>query len=727
MNGRSRIASVVLMALAIALPARAETPVTVRTSHRSAVTALAWMPNAELLVSAGADGKLKVWNPDRGSLVQSIRADRLPIRSLAVYPDEQRVAVYSAEGGEHRISVWDWQEGTREFLHTVDDEVLTLAISPGGSYLIYTTPRLRSVMILDARSGRELPFLRRNTGIVSWVVPSTSEERLMTYSPATGDLVYYTIVSGDVAARFSAPPDLTNPVLLENRRYAAVRTGDGMLAIIDLLSGRTVDTTVAGEIEAMAANSDRSEISVTSRSFRGTPTVRGYRLENGEIRDTFGPRRELPEEWVTQLSVGRDLFVGLETGEIRRWLPFESRSASFARDLLEPVSDILVVEERLHMVTDGRIITIESDFLTLDPSDRGDTTYVTHRWWPFEDGAEARFLVASDGDAVLWRRGEEGTLGLFRERFGGITPLDLELPRSLQSVDVTEAGVVVLSRAGELRVYDRESGETSFTYRGLGLQHAIDTSRGILVGRAATGVLDAAILRVNPRTGETVPIDSESRLVFRLTFDERRGRLYALGVQQRRGEPPQTVIEVFDGANLNRRRAILTVEGEYLEAEVVVDPQSGVIYTTLDDRGGILRWDGSRTTELVRDSAHIPRRLRLTDNYLLSLNYDGTVSVFDRRTRMRVLEIYALRNPRGGWIALQPDGGIYLSDSHPALRDAISLNRPGMRLERQLLAPAGSNGRPAPSAPTRHEGAEPEGENQRERFDPFSGEIAPSS
>jgi hypothetical protein len=92
-----------------------------------------------------------------------------------------------------------------------------------------------------------------------------------------------------------------------------------------------------------------------------------------------------------------------------------------------------------------------------------------------------------------------------------------------------------------------------------------------------------------------------------------------------------------------------------------------VIYTTLDDRGGILRWDGIRTVALDRDLAHIPRRLFVIPEYVIALNNDGTVTALSRRTGQVQIKLGVIDSgTTGTWAAIRSDGEVFAS--HDFLR-----------------------------------------------------------
>lgn len=302
------------------------------------------------------------------------------------------------------------------------------------------------------------------------------------------------------------------------------------------------------------------------------------------------------------------------------------------------------------------------------------------------------------------------------------------------AVQTTATEVLLLTRGGDVRLLDRASGNQIFTYRAPGAQAVLRTSRDVFIGKSfAGGFLDSSILRIDPRSGQTVPMDSDAELVFALHQDARRGRLFSLGIRDGQGPMPVTILEVHEGVNYQRRRVILEVPGEYLDAHLVVDESTGSVYTTLDDRGGTLRWDGIRVSELDRNAAHIPRRLFLAQQHLFTVNWDGTVSVLDRHDGTVLTDIMVLGNRGpGAWVAVRPDGGVYVSRQQLATPQVLTVNLPGRELSDFLFRPENFPApRQQPAAPSPHSPGSRFDDFRRPDppapFDPRSGEPAPSS
>ncbi|MEX2444391.1 MAG: hypothetical protein WD492_12345 [Alkalispirochaeta sp.] len=716
-------------------------PITVRTGHSSSITGMVYDPDGRILFSAGSDGKLIVWHAESGRLLQSIRADQLPVQKIHVYPDGDRVALYSSDGRRNRITVWNWREGERLFLHTPEDEVLTMTVSPENSYLLYSTPSRESMRILNADSGRQLPFLRDATGIIGWMVVATSEERVMTYAPSSGRIVYRTIVTGRNVAEFTAPSDLELLTLLQTNRYAAARSPDGFLVIIDLLSGEVVDRAAAGTITDISVDDRNGDIVLISSNFGGGRSIRRYRLVDGALQQRYATRRQFPTDAAHITLAGGGFFAGKPSGDILRWLPFESQPVTFSTATVEPIMDLHVTDRRLHMLTAERVITIAGNFFSDQVRSRTDRSSVRQNIVEVPAGPLSDFIDTNGQELLLWMpSNSEGRLQEYQIETGQLIPLSLEIGSGLASLDAYEGEILTLSRSGVLELRDRADGDLLMDYRGRGLQTAIRTSRGIFIGKAAQGLLDSAILRVNTNTRETVPLDSETDLVFFLDYDERRGRLFAIGIRGSENGETTTVVEVFEGTNLTRRRTILEISGEYLDAQLIHDPVTGTAYTTLDDRGGILRWDGSRVSELLRNHKHIPRKIYLQGEFLVSLNRDGSVSVLDRSRGEPVIDFYVADNDHGSWVAIRADGRFIASGSQLDVEEFLSLNQPDTTLrsrridiqERELdqVEDTGEDD----SRIHRFDSANDGDDNQRdsengdgEQFDPFSGDPAPSS
>lgn len=662
--GAMKTISTILLFLAGGFVATANPITLIRNSHQSGVSVIQVTgPAGETLVTGGDDGKLKFWDLQTQRLVQSIRVGRYPVRDVSFYPDGQRVAVLSSDGRrEFRITVWNWSTGERLFRHVPDGDVLHMEVSPGGSFIFYSTTDRASMRVLHADTGQIRSLLQQNTGIITWFVPAVSEERIMLYSPANGTIEYRTVSTGDVAASFRAPLGMEHLTLLEQRRFAAGRNREGQLAVVDLLSGAVMATLPMGPIEDIHRIHNSPDFVVVTRDRTGPPAVHRLRFENGRITRRFSQSQTIPESALTFLQTDQELIGSLNDGRLFQWSRMSPGGVVFAEPVVLPIADINLYGDTIQLLTENEIISISREVLE-------NFDGVQHRSMPIQAAPAARFLAAGSDHALIWNRldGVDPVVQLDSPALQ-VTPVPFELPRQPMHMSATDQSLLTLTRAGEVRIWDRDTGETTFSYRSAGIQTALYTDNQVFIGKSFRGgILDSSILSIDPRSGETVPLTSEADIVFSLSLDSRRGRLFAIGIRTDVNGRPATILEVHEGVGFQRRRIILELPGEYLDAIVAVDHPSGTIYTTLDDRGGILRWDGARIVAMDRDLAHIPRRLFLTPEYVIALNNDGTVTALSRRSGQVQVKVGVIDSgTSGSWIAVRHDGAVYAT--HAFLR-----------------------------------------------------------
>lgn len=727
--------------LVVALIAAAPLAATsLRTAHDVAVTAAIGAYDAGFIVTAGAEGKVLVWDTDTGALLRTLRVSDVPVTHLALYPDGRRLAVFASDGRRSALSVWDWRTGAQEFVHIARDAAISMEVSPAGTYVLYTTTDRRSIQMLDGTTGSPLPFLRAPVGIIGWTVTASSESRVLTYAPASGALTYRTITTGAVAGEFTGPRNLTKLSLLSERRFAVGRSADGRLAVIDLLSGATADSVPAGEIASISTDAANGDIIVVSTDLAGRPAIRRYRLDGGRLRPQFGARRTPPEGLGPVVPWNGEIYAGTTDGSIIHFDRASSSPSSFATARTERISDLAVEGARLDLLLPDSVLSISTDLLLYGPSELEATSYVRSRQASITLGNRARFIPTRGLYNLIWT--PEDRAAPFNEYRGfAIEPVawDVADSASVTAVAAHDGTVALLNRNGEVRLIDRAGGDETFTYRAIGIQGVTLTDAGLFVAKAGQGGLDAAVLRISPTTGETVPLPSQLELAWDVAWDGERGYVYAIGIRTLAGKP-YTVIERFADEGLGRRREILALPGEYLNASIVVDSGTGDLYTTLDDRGGILQWDGRRLTELARSSAHIPDRIHVAGMWLVSVNRDGSVSLIDRATGNVIADLYVLRDTPREWVAILQDGFVYASSPALLTPSIISTSDGSDPIDlRAILAPERLPEEPPwmprpeqRTAPVdvepldRQESGNPEGDPVPD-FDPESGYPAPAS
>ncbi|HJV09123.1 MAG TPA: WD40 repeat domain-containing protein, partial [Acidimicrobiales bacterium] len=151
-------------------PARTKTPVATWRGHELDVLAVAVNPSGDLVASGGVDGTVRVWDREgNGRVIDTLGSEA---RALAWSPDGQVLAAAGADGRIRRYAGPDWQASGTVLNHGA--EIRDLAWAGDGSVL--------------ASAGRDLV-------VRLW----EGDEELAALSPHTSDVRAVTFVPGDQA------------------------------------------------------------------------------------------------------------------------------------------------------------------------------------------------------------------------------------------------------------------------------------------------------------------------------------------------------------------------------------------------------------------------------------------------------------------------------------------------------------------------------------------------
>jgi WD40 repeat protein len=141
-----------------AAPAPGQPPVVDK--HTDWIRALAFSTDGKLLVSAGDDKSILVWNVESGTFARRLEGSTEWVMCLAVSPDGKHVA---AAGFDRTIRIWDVSSGTKVGEFPANHQiVIALAWSPDGK-IIVSGGQDKKIRVWDATAGTELRVIDGHT------------------------------------------------------------------------------------------------------------------------------------------------------------------------------------------------------------------------------------------------------------------------------------------------------------------------------------------------------------------------------------------------------------------------------------------------------------------------------------------------------------------------------------------------------------------------------------
>jgi WD40 repeat protein len=144
--------------------------------HSSMVNSVNYSPDGAWIVSAGADGTLRIWDAVRGNLLRVLRGHTHYVQAACFSPDGSRIA---SAGRDQTVRVWDVASGENRLTlrgHT-KNHVYCVCYSPDGSRLASGADD-DTVRVWDAASGKQLLCLSGHGGQVRTVCFSPDGSRI---------------------------------------------------------------------------------------------------------------------------------------------------------------------------------------------------------------------------------------------------------------------------------------------------------------------------------------------------------------------------------------------------------------------------------------------------------------------------------------------------------------------------------------------------------------------
>jgi WD40 repeat protein len=263
---------ILLRLLSPAVAADSILPMLDTTGHMAVIKGVAFTPDMKLLVSAGNDKVIRIWDWRSGNTVRTIRGASGP---------------------------------------GPDGKILALALSPNGRWLAaggtfgaetatnQTTQDVNKVRLYDFQSGKLVALLPGHTNIVLGLAFSADSTRLISGSSDATSIIWE-VPSGKLLLRLHGHKDDIYAVgLLPDNQRAVTGSYDNTVKLWDIVRGRELATLTGhrGMVRALAVSAN------------GRLIASGTRDETGEIKLWDGATGRLLRSFKNQAGVGSLTFT----------------------------------------------------------------------------------------------------------------------------------------------------------------------------------------------------------------------------------------------------------------------------------------------------------------------------------------------------------------------------------------------------------------------------------
>jgi WD40 repeat protein len=251
--------------------------------HKGGINCLAFSVDGKVLVSAGQDKTIMVWDPESGKLLRTLSGHSEPILAVAFAPREAVLATASRDG---TVRVWNADNGRERAQGKHDRPVNSVAFcpveEPGGQKLLATGGSDRTVRVWRARGCQLLHTFDRNASNlrVAWLdrqtVVSLDDNRRLRHWDIRGGALRQTILGVARLGQF-APDGRSLVIGLGSAYSSALRfidstTGLAAGTILTMPNGRSLLVSTEGHYNT-SARSVEDEIVYVVQTEAGQETL----------------------------------------------------------------------------------------------------------------------------------------------------------------------------------------------------------------------------------------------------------------------------------------------------------------------------------------------------------------------------------------------------------------------------------------------------------------------
>ena len=587
-------------------------------SHRfeGGVAAVADSSVTRSFFAAGKDGFMTRFS--YGTMKpETWQVSTMPIKRIAAHPKKALIAVYETDGfSVHKISLWDWQTKKQLYAKRFSSSILSLSWSAQGTYLFIGTASTEGITILDA-SGKIKKVYPRPPGIVLLAATGPSEKSIVTYGE-TGRLVYADIAKKSILTQYETEDRLESPELIKNYTQI-IGYKNGNVVVVKAASGEVLKSYPARSALFAGKITDSLPVWIEKGDTRQT-----WHLCQGDKRS---PAFSLPYPAAITAArhVDSTVVIGTDDGRLYRLKQNSDAAISLTElniDTSMQVSDICTKDSKICMLSGSTL------YVAVSPEDKPE---------PIIQSVSGERCTVYGNGFLFWSAEKNAPLYYAEE---GQTPAVLYRPRErLNSVSVYNDTIAAVRAFSGLVLLDGKSGAPLFTYQAAGLQDAVQVNDTfVLITKSTGGVISQPLLLIDIRTSETIPLNMEGDIAFSAQANNKVKNTFSC-FRLKTEKAAQTDLMTMKIDTVYPARSAFTAALSYgdenLQASLYDD---GYAVLTNLGKNQLSYYDKKRRSirQLPRDYA-LSRKALMTDAYIVSVNYDGSLSWFNRRT-MQLLQ-----------------------------------------------------------------------------------------
>lgn len=586
--------------------------------HVGPVRSLSVTNTVNSFFSAGDDGFISCHRIGENDEIWQV--SDIPLKKIVVNPDGNLIAIYETDGfSVHRISVWDWKNKKRIYAKRFRDSIISLTWSSRGKYLLIGNTSIEGITILEGSTGEVQSFFKTAPGIVSLSVTGSTETSMITFGPS-GRIVYTDITSKTERASYQGEKDLDQSTLFNSStRIAGYK--ENTIFVLDATNGKTLNTFQARK--PVMATSDTDTLPVWfEEQEAGVFTV-----HTGSV---VSPTFTFPDKStiMTAISLNEFFIVGTSTGmvysiEKKKEYTIAPVTTALVENTIRTIDDMISDGSRLFFLSSGSI------FISSGPGNSPIFAF---------DGVQANRLELIDDGLLCWSSNRSDPL--MRITFDGESRIPLYQPKDrISSLTITGDKIAIIEGNSLAIILEAATGKSIFTYSGAGLQDALMVSQDRLVlSKSSTMRSPYPLILIDTRTGETVPLPVSGELCFGIKRSV-SDNLILNGFIVKAGDNPTTELITVTLNTQTIASSTMKTEAVYADEDLVASilPTTEGILTNLGKSNlAIIQKKNGKQLRFERGYA-LPHKAVLMDQYIVSLNYDGSLTWFNKSTNTIVL------------------------------------------------------------------------------------------